>query len=222
MNLTRVFIFCSGIAAANSSQLQYFDGSERRDDYDLFYEQLLRVKDIAVLPFADTAQQLLMTYVREELEQPRAANWVEGTWTGEYGRWALAHAGYAGSNNNMGQEVDWRDMKKECLPSVTLAESLGTHIGALVGLIEQLGDEHRAYLGKIVSNLFPRMQIITKQIYDKMQSFHYSTLRLSFILSTITSLARLHFGTGCLRSLSLHNETNGMGGQRRTSHAFRR
>ena len=82
MNVTRVFIFCSGIAAANSSQLQYFDGSERRDDYDLFYEQLLRVKDIAFLPFADIAQQLLVAWVREVLGQPRAANWVEGTWTG--------------------------------------------------------------------------------------------------------------------------------------------
>ena len=57
MNLTRVFIFCSGIAAANSSQVQYFDRPERRDDYDLFYEQLLRVKDIAVLPFADIAEE---------------------------------------------------------------------------------------------------------------------------------------------------------------------
>ena len=138
MNLTRVFIFCSGIAAANSSQPQYFDGSERRDDYDLFYEQLLRVKDIAVLPFADIAQLLLVAWVREVLGQPRAANWVEGTWTGEYGRWSLAHAGYAGSNNNMGQEVDWRDFKQEVPPSV----SLGTYTGALVGLIEQLGDEH--------------------------------------------------------------------------------
>ena len=96
----------------------------------------MRVKDILVLPFADTAQQLLVTWVREELEQPRAANWVEGTWTGEYGRWTLAHAGYVGSNNNMGQEVDWRDLKQEVQPSV----SLGTYTGALVGLIEQLGD----------------------------------------------------------------------------------
>ena len=133
MNVTRVFIFYSGIAAAISSQLQYFDcrdGSERRDDYDLFYEQLLRVKDIAVLPFADIAQLLfkLVAWVCEVLGQPRAANWVEGTWTGEYGRWALAHAGYAGSNNNMGQEVDWRDFKQEVLPPV----SLGTYTGALV------------------------------------------------------------------------------------------
>ena len=52
-----------------------------------------------------------MTYTREELVQPRTANWYEWTWTGEYGRYSLAHADYAGSNNNMGQEIDWRDLK---------------------------------------------------------------------------------------------------------------
>ena len=72
-----------------------------------------------------------MTYTREELKQPRGANWYDGTWTGEYGRYFLAHAGYAGSNK-MGQEVKWRDLKTECPPSVTL----GTFTGALVGLIE--------------------------------------------------------------------------------------
>ena len=142
---------------------------------------MLRVKDIVVLSFADTAQKLLVTYTREVLEQPRAANWYDGTWSGEYGRYSLAHAGYAGSNNNMDQEVKWRDLKKECPPSVTL----GTFTGALVGLIEQLGDEHRVYLAKTVANLFPSAQTITKRTYDKIQSLHYRTLQLSSILTTI-------------------------------------
>ena len=75
---------------------------------------------------------------------------------------------------------------KEYPPSVTL----GTHIGALVGLIEQLGDEHRVFLAKIVANLFPATQIITKRTYDKMQPFHYRTLKLSFICATISSKFR--------------------------------
>ena len=33
--------------------------------YD-FYEQLVRVKDIASLPLADNAQQLLVKYIRED------------------------------------------------------------------------------------------------------------------------------------------------------------
>ena len=110
MNLTPLFSR-QGIAAANSSHVQYFDGEDRRDKYDDFYEQLVRVKDIVVISFADTAQKLLATYTREELEQPRATNWYEGHWTGQHGRNSLAHAGYAGSNNNMGIEVDCRDLK---------------------------------------------------------------------------------------------------------------
>jgi hypothetical protein len=46
------------------------------------------------------------------LEQPRAAEWFRKWWTGPRGRRTLAHAGHAGSNNNMRVEVDWRDMKQ--------------------------------------------------------------------------------------------------------------
>ena len=81
----------------------------------------------------------------------------------------------------MGQEVKWRDLKTECPPSVTL----GTFTGALVGLIEQLGDEHRVYLAKTVANLSSSAQTITKRTYDKIQSLHYRTLQLSSILTTI-------------------------------------
>ena len=62
--------------------------------------------------FADHAQALLVTYVRDVLKQPRAAEWFETWWTGDRGRYCLAHAGYGGSNSNMGVEVDWRDVAK--------------------------------------------------------------------------------------------------------------
>ncbi len=47
---------------------------DRREKYDEFYEQVVPVKDIATLPFANNAQQLLVTNVLEDLPQPRAAN----------------------------------------------------------------------------------------------------------------------------------------------------
>ncbi len=75
----------TGIAAANTLHVQYFDGVDRRDKYYEFYEQLVRVKDFATLSLANTAQQLLVTYVREDLLQPRAANWYQGHWTGNFG-----------------------------------------------------------------------------------------------------------------------------------------
>ena len=99
------------------------------------------------------------------------------------GRYSLAHAGYAGSNNNMGIEVDWRDMKDECPPSATL----GTFTGSQVGLIKQLGQDNRGFLAKRVANLFPAKQYITKRIYEKLQSVHYLTLHLSVIFTAIRS-----------------------------------
>ena len=57
----------------------------------------------------------------------------------------------------MGIEVDWRDMKGECPSSVTL----GTFTGALVGLITQLGQEHRVHLKKFAAHLFPAKQYMS-------------------------------------------------------------
>ena len=83
----------------------------------------------------------------------------------------------------MGIEVDWRDMKHECAPSVTL----GTFTGSLVGLIEQLEQEHRTFLAKTVANLFPARQVFTKRTWDKLQSLDNRTLQLTVIITTVPS-----------------------------------
>ena len=57
-----------------------------------------------ILSFAEHAQALLVDYVRKVLKHPVAADWFQTWWTGVRGRYCLAHAGYGGSNNNMGVE----------------------------------------------------------------------------------------------------------------------
>ena len=83
----------------------------------------------------------------------------------------------------MGIEVDWRDMKQECPPSATL----GTFTGSLVGLIEQLGQEHLTFLAKTVANLFPARQVFTKRTCDKLQPLDDRTLQLPVIVTTVPS-----------------------------------
>ena len=56
-------------------RVKYFDGVQAREMYNKFYQQVLRVKNIMLLPFAARAQALLVTYIRDVLEQPRAAEW---------------------------------------------------------------------------------------------------------------------------------------------------
>ncbi len=118
-------------------------GPPRQQFYE-FYEQLVRVKDFAIQPFADNAQQLLVKYICENLGQPQAAKWYEEHWTGPFGRYSLAYAGYTWCNNNMSTEVDWRDMKGGRPPSATL----GTFTRTLVCLIGQIGTEHCVLLSK--------------------------------------------------------------------------
>ena len=111
--------------------MHYFKGVDAREKYDNFYAQVLKVKDIAILTFAELAQSLLVDYIRNVLLQPEAAEWFSTWWTGARGRYCLAHAGYGGSNNNMGVEVDWRDAKG-LVPS---SSTIGAYTGALVKFV---------------------------------------------------------------------------------------
>ncbi len=143
------------------------------------------MKDIAALPFADNAQQLLVKYIREDLGQQRATNWHQGHWTGPFERYSVVHALYTESNNNMGTEIDWRDIMMEP-PSSTLC----TCTGALVRLIGHLGSEHRLLLSRHEPNLLPSRHYITKRIYDEMQSTHSQTLLLSILLTAVPLQAK--------------------------------
>jgi hypothetical protein len=111
-----------------------------RADYDIPYGNLLKVVAIAVLSFASLAQKLPVDFLRAK--DNRSGNWYEEFLTGDKGRYCLCHAGHGGSSNNMGVEVDWRYVKKQCPPSATL----GTFLGTLFQFIKQLGLEHCEHL----------------------------------------------------------------------------
>ncbi len=119
---------CAGVAAANCHHVHHFEDVDARDMYDLFYKETFKVKNIAILSFAKHAQTLLVDYIRNVLKQPGAANWFL---TCNRGLYCLAHAGYGDSNNNVGVEVDWRDVKDLLPPSSTI----GTFTAALMQYI---------------------------------------------------------------------------------------
>ena len=91
---------------------------------------MLRVVDIAFEPFADRIQELLVEELAALSESTGA--WYRDNWTGRRGRYCLCHSTHGGTNNNMGVEVDWRDVKKICPPS----SNLGTFLGAMFHFIK--------------------------------------------------------------------------------------
>lgn len=99
----------SGISAANYSHVHFFP---ERANYDEFYELVIRLVKIAFEPLAEYAQELLVQHLRTRFGN-RPADWYEEYWTGARGRYCLAHCMHGGTNNNMGVEVDWRDIKSQ-------------------------------------------------------------------------------------------------------------
>ena len=72
------------------------------------------------------------------------------------GRYCLAHAFYGGSNNNMGVEVDWMDVKELVLSAATIS----AFTGALVKFVADIGTEHQDFL-KQTDGLFSSTGVMT-------------------------------------------------------------
>jgi hypothetical protein len=171
----------SGITAAGCHHVNYFNSPNQSKHYGEFYCKALKVVDVNVLSFASHVQALLVLYLCDRLAQQRQEEWFCKLWTGLTGahwRWTLTHAGYAVSNNNMGVEVNWRDMKTLVPQSATLV----TFTGALVKNIRDLCIEHEDFLcqqGQL--NLFLSVPKQLKSIYDLMQAVHSKTSSCSVI-----------------------------------------
>ena len=109
--------------------------------YDDFYTIMEQFVDIGVASFKEFAVKALLSYLSTHVSDESAA-WFESYKSGLRGRYCLCNAGYAGSNNNMGMEVDWRDIKEQ----VPHTASLCTFLGELWQFIKQLAIEHKAFL----------------------------------------------------------------------------
>jgi hypothetical protein len=186
--LSTFYLFCdadvgcmAGIAADQHSHVKQFPAIEAYDDY---YDLIVAIGEIGVESFATRVQELLVAYLRETYGDG-PANWCFNFWTGDRGRMCLAHARYAGCNNNMGVEVSWKNIKEIC----SYLSSLATFIGALCKFIRnQLGEEHmyRMMRDGGHSNHFIREPQETREMYDAVQAMHPKTLSACFILTTST------------------------------------
>jgi hypothetical protein len=144
---------------------------------------LLSICDIGVENFATRAQTILVDHMREHYGNG-IANLCKTFWTEARERMCLAHSRYAGCNNNMGIKVSWRDIKKLLPPNC----SLGQFLGVLCHYIKTaLGEpeEHMQRFSKVGScNAFIHEPILTKEMWDGVQSAHSKTLSCFFVVTT--------------------------------------
>jgi hypothetical protein len=137
---------------------------------------------IGVESFVTQAQAMLVDHLRAEYCNG-IADWCKTFWSDARGRMCLEHSRYAGSNNNMGIKVSWRDIKK-LLP---LNCPLSQFLSALCHYIKTcLGEEHMQRVRDIgcTWNSFIRTLIQTKKTWYGVQSAHIKTLSCSFVIAT--------------------------------------
>ena len=167
----------AGIAASNYSHVHQFPTRAVFDDY---YDWVVDIGDVGVQEFADWVQELLVDYIRAKYGD-KPADWCREFWTGDRGRMTLAHARYAGSNNNMGVEVSWRLIKKVCSELCCLAPFIA---GLCKFIRTVLGEEHMDRLRKRGdANAFITVPQPTKEMYDVVQAMHPKTLSACFIIA---------------------------------------
>ena len=156
-----------------------------RQGYDDFYDILVGIGDIGVMSFAVRAIGLLEDYLREKHGDP-CADWFRDYWTGKRGRYCIAHMRYAGSNNNIGVEVKWRDIKKLCSAGCTLSYFMSM----LCKFIRTaLGEEHKqALIDMGTPNAFISDPQPTKAMWDAVQDMHPKTLSCCFVLEARNGL----------------------------------
>ncbi len=73
---------------------------------------------------------------------------------------------------------------------------IGTFTGAMVGLIGQLGPEHRLLLSKHEHNLFPSGQYNSKRIHDEADKLHSQMLLLGVVLAVMLTPSTSKKGGG--------------------------
>ncbi len=154
--------------------MNYFKGLDAREKYDIFFEKFLKVKDVAITTFADLVQHLLVDYIHDvPLHwQPEAAKWNSTWWTGACAQYCLTHAGYGGSNDITGVEVDWKDVNG----LVSSSETIGSFTGALVKYVSDIDTKHQAFL-QPRDGLLSSTGVMTKRFYDQLQEFDLNTPR---------------------------------------------
>ena len=78
--------------------------------------------------------------------ETRASRWYDETWTGEYGNYTLASAGYVGNNRSAGIESGWKFMRCDTIGSAGSNMRIGMDmfVPLLTKYISNLSEKHAA------------------------------------------------------------------------------
>ena len=169
-----------GIGWRKRTFRKYF-GSE--DNYTEFHKVAHRLLEAPTIAITQKLQDLIEDWLRDELEETRAADWWRDYWTGEHGNYTNATAGYVGNNKSTGIESHWRYMRRDTVGSAGSSKRVSTRIFA-PSLTQYVSDLSKRHADKILdaetgAHRFPMLPTISTKLWGKVQKFDIMRLLLS-------------------------------------------
>ncbi len=89
----------TAIPAANHAQLKYF---KTLDVYDTYYDEVVRLSRVGDEVVAKKCHEVMVTWIKDDLEDPEGADYYHSTWSLEsgFGRFCVVYGGHGGSTTN--------------------------------------------------------------------------------------------------------------------------
>ena len=132
----------AAIAWKKKSYCKYFDSVAH---WIQFHKNAHRLMEAPTVAVTELIKDEIVAWLKE-IKELRAAKWFEKNWTGEFGNYTNATAGYVGFNKASGIEGNWRYMRHDTIGSsgTNKRMSIGNFVRSLVQYMGDSSKKHTA------------------------------------------------------------------------------
>jgi hypothetical protein len=86
---------------------------ESEDNYTEFHKKAHRLLEAPTITITRKLQEMIEDWLRNDLQETRAADWWRDYCCGEHGNYTNATAGYVGNNKSSDIESNWKYMRRD-------------------------------------------------------------------------------------------------------------
>ena len=159
----------TAIAWRKKSFRKYFDSV---DNWIAFHKLAHRLLEAPTVEITHLIQDEIVQWLGEKKEK-RAQEWFGTYWTGEFGNYTNATAGYCGFNKASGIESDWKYLRRDTIGTSGTNKRMSIK-NFVPSLIQYIGDYSKRHASKIFDKVvgihkFPSVPEISASMWGKVQ-----------------------------------------------------
>ena len=171
----------TAIAWRKKSFRKYFDGVSNWIAFHKLAHRLLEAPTVAI---THLIQDEIVEWLGE-IKETRARDWFRSFWTGEFGNYTNATAGYCGFNKASGIEGDWKYLRRDTIGTSGTNKRMSIK-NFVPSLVQYVGDYSKRHASKIFDKVtgihkFPSVPEVSSSMWGKVQKCQLHRLLLSAV-----------------------------------------